>query len=80
VNLELADAQKIDWRTLVNDGTTQYTQGLVLCGADLLRSPQFARAMQQTDSKLPEKPESETGKGDSNEQKETARQAAAAET
>lgn len=80
VNLELADAQNIDWRTLVNDGTTQYTQGLVLCGADLLRSPQFARAMQQTDGKLPEKPESETGKGDSNEQKETARQAAAAET
>lgn len=60
VNLELAHAQKLDWQALVHDGGTQYTQVLVLCGADTLRSADFPAAMRLTDALMPaDKPEGE---------------------
>ena len=52
VNLELAQAQKLDWQALVHDGSAQYTQILVLCGADTLRSADFPAAMKLTDTLL----------------------------
>ena len=65
VNLELAQAQKTDWQALVHNGSTAYTQILVLCGADTLRSPDFSAAMQLTKQLLPyEDQPPEQDKGD----------------
>ena len=47
VNLGLARAQKADWRSLTDSTGVQYTQVLVLCGADTLSSPEFAAALKQ---------------------------------
>ncbi|MBQ8922168.1 MAG: hypothetical protein IJ060_08425 [Oscillospiraceae bacterium] len=44
VNPELARKQKLDWRSLTEQTGVQYTQILVLCGADTLSTPGFAEA------------------------------------
>lgn len=47
VNTELAKQQKTDWRRLVDGTGVQYTQVLVLCGADTLSNSAFSSVIRR---------------------------------